>query len=61
MAMSPENHADFARTLAFAAACASGHQSDAQPVRIRSEMGAILLETSVSTRVDLRSLANKGQ
>jgi hypothetical protein len=56
MAMSPENHADLARTLAFLAACTAGKQSDAQPVRIRNEEGLILLETTVSTKVDLRSV-----
>jgi hypothetical protein len=55
MTMTPDNHADLARTLAFAAACASGHQSDAQSVRIRNELGTILLETTISTKVDLKS------
>jgi hypothetical protein len=59
MAMTPENHADLARTLAFAAACAAGKQSEAQPVRIRSETGQILLETTVSTMVDLRSFLKR--
>ena len=56
MAMTPENHADLARTLAFVATCAAGKQSDAQPVRIRNEEGLILLETTISTKVDLRSV-----
>jgi hypothetical protein len=59
-AMTPENHNDFARSLAFLAACAAGEQSDAQPVKIRNESGRMLLETSVSTRVDLRSVLQKG-
>ena len=58
MAMNPDNHADFAKTIAFVAACASGHQSEAQPVRIRNESGTMLLETTVSTKVDLRSVMN---
>jgi hypothetical protein len=58
-AMSPDDHNDFARTLAFIAACAAGKQSDAQPVRIRNESGRILLETTISTRVDLRSVLKK--
>jgi hypothetical protein len=58
-AMSPDNHADFARSLAFIAACASGRQSEAQPVRIRNESGRILLETTVTTKVDLRSMLKK--
>ena len=61
MTMSPENHADLAQTLGFVAACASGRQSDAQPVSIRNESGRMLLETTVSTRVDLRSILKKGQ
>lgn len=56
MAMTSDNHADFAKTLAFVAACASGHQSDAQSVRIRNESGTMLLETTVSTKVDLSSV-----
>jgi hypothetical protein len=52
-------HADLARTLAFGVACAAGKQSDAQPVRIRNETGTILLETTVSTKVDLRSFLKK--
>jgi hypothetical protein len=59
IAMSPENHADLARSLAFIAACASGKQSEAQPVRIRNETGRTLLETTVPTRVDLRSMLKK--
>jgi hypothetical protein len=59
LTMTPDNHAELARTLAFAAACASGHQSDAQPVRIRNETGTTLLETTVSTKVDLRSMLKK--
>jgi hypothetical protein len=59
MGMSPDNHADFARSLAFLAACSSGKQSDAQPVAIRNDSGRMLLETTVSTRVDLRSVLKK--
>ena len=48
-------------TMALHAACAAGRQSEAQTVRIRNEMGTMLLETSVSTKVDLRSLLGKGR
>ncbi|MDB5722812.1 MAG: hypothetical protein JWP15_3430 [Alphaproteobacteria bacterium] len=58
LAMTPDNHVDLARTLAFHAACKAGHQSDAQPVRIRNEIGTILLETTVPTKVDLRSITH---
>jgi hypothetical protein len=61
LTMAPESRADFARSLAFHAACLSRQQSEAQPVRIRNEMGTMLLETSVSTKVDLRSVLGKGQ
>ena len=61
LTMTPESRADFARSLAFHAACAAGRQSEAQMVRIRNEMGTMLLETSVSTKVDLRSLLGKGR
>jgi hypothetical protein len=58
MAMTPDNHADFAKTIAFVASCASGHQAEAQPVRIHNESGTMLLESTVSTKVDLRSVMN---
>ena len=61
LTMAPESRADFARSLAFHAACAAGRQSEAQTVRIRNEMGTMLLETSVSTKVDLRSVLGKGR
>jgi hypothetical protein len=61
LTMPPENRAEFARSLAFHAACASGRQSEAQQVRIRNEMGTMLLETTISTKVDLRSVLGKGQ
>jgi hypothetical protein len=59
MAMSPDDHAQLAKTLAFAASCTAGHQSDAQQVRIRNETGTILLESTISTKVDLRSVMKK--
>lgn len=59
LTMDPDGRQDFARSLAFIAACASGKESEAQPVRIRNETGGILLDTTFPTRVDLRSVLKK--
>ena len=61
LAMTPDQRAEFAQTLGFHVACTTRQQSDAQQVSIRNEMGTMLLETTISTRIDLREVLKKGQ
>jgi hypothetical protein len=53
MRMSAGEHSQFAHVLALHAACASTDGATARQVRIRNEMGTILLENMVPTTIDL--------
>ena len=53
MRMGAGEHSQFARLLAFHAACESPDGSAERQVRIRNETGTILLENMVPTTVDL--------
>jgi hypothetical protein len=53
MSMSAERHNQFARMLAIHAACARPDGAAERQVRIRNEMGTILLENMVPTVIDL--------
>ena len=53
MRMDAREHSQLARLLAFNAACASPGGAPERQVRIRNEMGTILLENMVPITVDL--------
>jgi hypothetical protein len=53
MRMGAGEHSQLARLLAFNAACASPDATFERQVRIRNEMGTILLENMVPVTVDL--------
>jgi hypothetical protein len=51
-AMTQEQHDGFVKTLAFAASCRAGTQSDAQNVVVHGDDGTELARRAISTRVD---------
>ncbi|HMJ92893.1 MAG TPA: hypothetical protein VK472_02205, partial [Allosphingosinicella sp.] len=53
MRMGAAEHSQFARMLAFHAACASPDGAAQRQVRIRNESGIILLENMVPVTIDL--------
>ena len=58
MRMGAAEHSQFARMLAFHAACASPDGKAERQVRIRNETGTILLENMVPVTVDLGAAAD---
>ncbi|MEA3063486.1 MAG: hypothetical protein QOJ94_3267 [Sphingomonadales bacterium] len=59
--MTPEQHDQLVKMLAYHASCVAGAQSDAQAVVIRSEGGEPLISRSVSTRVDAGATLGSGE
>jgi hypothetical protein len=59
--MTPEQHDQLVKMLAYHASCVAGAQSDAQTVVIRSERGEPLTSRSVSTRVDAGAALGSGE
>jgi hypothetical protein len=59
--MTPEQHDQMVKLLAYHASCVAGAQNDAQPVVIRSERGEMLASRSVSTRVEAGAALGSGE
>lgn len=61
--MSPENRDQFARTLAYHAACARGGGGSEQEVVVRSDTGLVLMRRTIDTQLDMGEMlgtANEG-